>query len=207
MSRKRLAVLSGVAVVFLLAGTSFALTGEWDFASGYDDENDVLVYGLSEVTSTTGTTAPGDVPDGCAALDGTTVSYGGTTTTTVPPTGQGCELRVVEVANENGVVNHGQVVSSFVQDLKESGVEGGIGCLVREIAGSDYGKGENDTTETTVVTTTTVLSGEVDLTSETVSCGRPEHAGPDEDGEERGGRPEHAGPPDHAGGQGNGNGS
>jgi hypothetical protein len=206
VSRKRLAVLSGVAVLFLIAGTSFALTGEWDFVSGYDDENDVLVYGLSEVTSTTGTTAPGDTPDGCAALDGTTASYGGATTTTAPTTGQGCELRVVEVANENGVVNHGQAVSSFVHDLKESGVEGGIGCLVREIAGTDYGKGEEGTTETTVVTATTVVSGEVDLTSETVTCGRPEHAGPDEEGEERGGRPEHAGPPDHVGERGNGGG-
>ena len=212
MSRKRLAVLSGVAVVFLLAGTSFALTGEWDFVSGYDDENDVLVYGLSEVTSTTGTTAPGTAADGCAALDGTIASYGGTTTTTAPATGQGCELRVVEVANENGVVNHGQVVSSFVQDLKESGVEGGIGCLVREIAGSDFGKGDEGTTETTetTVTTTTVLTGVVDLTSETVTCGRPEHAGSDVEGDEQGGRPdhagrpEHAGPPDHVGERGNG---
>ena len=199
MSRKRLAVLSGVALVFLIAGTSFALSGEWDFVSGYDDENDVLVYGLSEVTSTTGA---GGTVDGCAALDDTTVSYGGTTTTTAPPTGQGCELRVVEVANENGVVNHGQVVSSFVHDLKESGVEGGIGCLVREIAGSGYGKGEEETTATTLVTATTVLSGEVDLTSETVTCGGPDR----EEGEERGGRPEHAGPPDHARGRGGDNG-
>ena len=122
MSKKRLAVLLGVALLFLMAGTAFALTGEWDFVSGYDDENDVLVYGLSEVTSTTATTAVGSTPEGCAALGATTVSYGGPTTTTAPTSGEGCELRVVEVANENGVVNHGQVVSSFVNDLKESGI-------------------------------------------------------------------------------------
>ena len=201
MSRKRWATLLGVAAVFLIAGTSFALTGEWDFVSGYDDENDVLVYGLSEVTTTTGTTGTTAAPTGCAALGNTTVSYGGTTTTTAPTTGEACELRVVEVANENGVVNHGQVVSSFVQDLKESGVEGGIGCLVREIAGSEYGKGEEGLT-VLEVTTTTVLSGDVDLTSETVNCGRPEHAGSDAEGDERGGRPDHAGPPDHARGRG-----
>ena len=204
MSRKRLAVLSGVAVLFLIAGTSFALSGEWDFVSGYDEENDVLVYGLSEVTSTT---AAGGTATGCAALEGTQ-SYDTATTTTAPASGEGCELRIVEVANENGVVNHGQVVSSFVQDLKESGVEGGIGCLVREIAGSDFGKGEEDVT-VPEVTTSTVLSGEVDLTLETVNCGRPEHAGSEAEGEERGGRPdhagrpEHAGPPDHAQGGGN----
>ncbi|HJU51002.1 MAG TPA: hypothetical protein VJ815_01595 [Acidimicrobiia bacterium] len=197
MSRKRLTVLAGVAVLFLLAGTSFALSGEWDFVSGYDDENDVLVYGLSEVTSTTG---PGGTATGCAALDGTTQSYGGTTTTTAPPTGEGCELRVVEVANQNGVVNHGQVVSSFIQDLKDYGVEGGIGCLIREIAGSDFGKGEEGTDVTVPeVTTTTVLSGEVDLTLDTVNCGRPEHAGSEAEGDEPGGRPDHAGRPEHAG--------
>ncbi|HKZ20926.1 MAG TPA: hypothetical protein VJQ57_12545 [Acidimicrobiia bacterium] len=208
MSRKRLTVLAGVAVLFLLAGTSFALSGEWDFVSGYDDENDVLVYGLSEVTSTTGA---GGTATGCAALDGTTQSYdSGTTTTTDASGAEVCELRIVDVANENGVVNHGQVVSSFVQDLKEWGVEGGIGCLVRSIAGSDFGKGEEGTDVTVPeVTTTTVLSGEVDLTLETVNCGRPEHAGSEAEGDEPGGRPdhagrpEHAGPPDHAQGGGN----
>jgi hypothetical protein len=161
---------------------------------------------LSEVTSTTGA---GGSATGCAALDGTTQSYDtGTTTTTDPAAGEVCELRIVDVANENGVVNHGQVVSSFVHDLKESGVEGGIGCLVRSIAGSDFGKGEEDVT-VPEVTTSTVLSGEVDLTLETVNCGRPEHAGSEAEGEERGGRPdhagrpEHAGPPDHAQGGGN----
>jgi hypothetical protein len=205
MSRKRLTVLAGVAVLFLLAGTSFALSGEWDFVSGYDDENDVLVYGLSEVTSTTGA---GGTVTGCAALEGTQSYDTGTTTTTDASGADVCELRIVDVANENGVVNHGQVVSSFVQDLKESGVEGGIGCLVRSIAGSDFGKGEEDVT-VPEVTTSTVLSGEVDLTLETVNCGRPEHAGSEAEGEERGGRPdhagrpEHAGPPDHAQGGGN----
>jgi hypothetical protein len=195
VTRKKLAVLLGVALVVMVAGTSFALTGEWDFVSGYDDENDALVYGLSEVDDTTA---------GCEALDGTTVSYGGTTTTTAPPGGGGCELRVVEVANENGVVNHGQAVSSFVRDLKdalkEAGAEGGIGCLVREIAGSDYGKQDDDNTDVTTTTVaTTEVSGEVDLTSVEVTCGRPEHAGPPDEESQQGGRPEHAGKPEHAG--------
>ena len=54
MTRKRLAVLSGVALVVLITGTSFALTGEWDFVSGYDDENDVLAYWYSEADEATG---------------------------------------------------------------------------------------------------------------------------------------------------------
>lgn len=210
MNRKKLAVLSGLVLVLAVAGSSFALTGEFDFVSGYDEENDVLVYGYSETD---------DATAGCEALDGTTVSYGGTTTTTAPPSGGGCQLRVVEVskdvddedAEDEGVVNHGQVVSSFVQDLKEAGVEGGIGCLVRQIAGSEFGKGDEETTSTVPTVTTTELTGDVDLTSETVTCGKPDHAGgpnSNEDGEggppEHAGRPDHAGPPDHAGGQGSG---
>ena len=188
MTRKKLVVVVGVGLLFLVAGTSFALTGEWDFVSGFDEDNDVLVYGASEADEAT---------EGCEALDATTVSYDSATTTTAPVGGGGCELRIVEVANDNGVVNHGQVVSSFVQDLKDADVEGGIGCLVREIAGSDYGKSDGDDTEDTVVAT--AVSGDVDLTSETVTCGRPEHAGPPEDNEQSGGRPEHAGKPEHAG--------
>lgn len=202
MTRKRLAVLSGVALVVLVTGTSFALTGEWDFVSGYDDDNDVLAYGFSKVDETT---------DGCEALDGTTVSYDTATSTTAPPAGGGCELRLVEVANENGVVNHGQAVSSFVHDLKdalkEADVEGGIGCLVREIAGSDYGKQDDDETDVTTTTVAaTAVSGAVDLTSVEVTCGRPEHAGPPDEESQRGNRPEHAGKPDHAGQGGQGHG-
>ncbi|MFN2487644.1 MAG: hypothetical protein ABR609_13750 [Acidimicrobiia bacterium] len=201
MNRKKTAALGLIVLLTAVAGTSYALTGEHDFISGYDEENDVLVYGFSETD---------DATIGCEALDGTTVSYATTTTTTGP--GGGCELRVVEVANENGVVNHGQVVSSFVHDLKEAGVEGGIGCLVREIAHSDHGKKDDGATTTTIAASPTA---EVDLSLATITCGsldraesedeaggRPDHAGQPEDKGK--GRPDHAGPPDHAGQNGNG---
>lgn len=49
--------------------------------------------------------------------------------------------RVVDVsaADEDKPTNHGQVVSSFVHDLKDQGING-AGCLIRIIAQSDYGK-------------------------------------------------------------------
>ncbi len=60
----------------------------------------------------------------------------------VPYTPDGpCGLSTVDVTGPNGQVNHGQVVSSFVHALREAGIRG-KGCLVRSIAGSDYGKGD-----------------------------------------------------------------
>lgn len=60
----------------------------------------------------------------------------------LPYSGDGpCALSAVDVAGPNGQVNHGQVVSSFVHALKEAGVRA-KGCLVRTIATSDYGKGD-----------------------------------------------------------------
>ena len=232
MSKKKLAAVLGFALA-LTTGTSMALTGEWDFTSGYDDENDVLVYGASE----TGTDEDGDpkATFDCSVADGTyeyeanedgdvtsleqngsTVTYPGVTSTTAVAYGDTdgeCDLRAVEVTNEQGVVNHGQVVSSFVHDLKEQGVEGGIGCLVRQVAQSDWGKGDEDAVVTTTTSPAGTVSGEVDLTSETVTCGRPDHAGPggpdkaddedaaeDEGDDKKGGPPEWApGPPPWAG--------
>lgn len=225
MSQRKLALALGLSLTLLVAGTSFALTGEWNFTSGYDDENDVLVYGanrsgvddngdpiatfdcaLEDGTYQYEADSDGDVTS--LAQGGTTVTYQGVTSTTTAQygaTGGECDLRAVEVANEQGVVNHGQVVSSFVHDLKEQGAEGGIGCLVRQVAQTDWGKGEEGTTVTTAGGT---LSGDVELTSETVTCGRPEHAGQDDeseadddsDSDKKGGPPDWGpGPPPWAG--------
>ncbi len=56
---------------------------------------------------------------------------------------EGCN--VVDVEGPNGQVNHGQVVSSMVHALKAldlSGLDVPFGQLVRQIAGSDLGKGD-----------------------------------------------------------------
>lgn len=49
-----------------------------------------------------------------------------------------------DVAGPNGQVNHGTIVSAFVRQFKELREDGytGIGCLVRHIAQTDWGKGD-----------------------------------------------------------------
>lgn len=53
---------------------------------------------------------------------------------------EGCY--VVDVTGPNGQVNHGTVMSAFVHSLKELEFEGPRGLVVREMAHSDLGKGD-----------------------------------------------------------------
>lgn len=102
------------------------------------------------------------------------------------------------MAGPNGQINHGQVVSSFVHALKEAGIKG-KGCLVRHIAGSDYGKEDQG-----IVTGEPVLAGEVLLTTLQVACGNGLGGNTTDEGaaESRGNG--HGN--DHGNGHGNGNG-
>lgn len=117
-----------------------------------------------------------------------------------------CNLNTTDVQGPQGQVNHGTVVSSFVQDLKEhlaeAEYEGGIGCYVRVIAQSDYGKGDQQVKVSDIdpdAEPAETTEGEAELTVSETTCngngnedasasGRPDHAGP----------PEDAGPPPHA---------
>jgi len=78
------------------------------------------------------------------------------------------------------------VVSSLVhalkEQMKEAGIRGGVGCLVRIVGQSDYGKGDEQQGPT-VIGETVVVSGEVDLTAHETSCGGPksDDAGDDAD--------------------------
>lgn len=124
-----------------------------------------------------------------------------------------CEFNATDVTGPNGQVNHGTVVSSFVKALKEEGYTG-IGCYVKLIAQSDYGKGEQQVKVSDVedeeVTTTSEPEeeepAEVQFTVSETTCGKPDHAGPPEDkGKSEGkGKPPWAGKggkddPDHPG--------
>lgn len=113
-----------------------------------------------------------------------------------------CSLVSVDVRGPNGQVNHGQIVSSFVHALRMMDLDiRGKGCLVKLIAQSDYGKGDQKVTPSDASEVEPSSTGEVDLTSIATACahgkqksddrpnGKPDHAG----------RPDHAGKPDHAG--------
>jgi len=115
-----------------------------------------------------------------------------------------CTFNATDVTGPEGQVNHGTVVSAFVKALKDSDVEGGIGCYVRIIAQSDYGKGDDQVQASDADTTdpdTETISGETTFEVSETTCGRPDHAGRPEDAgkPDHAGRPDHAGPPDHAG--------
>lgn len=174
-----------------------------------------------------------DTDTGCDIEDGGTYAYEETqdgVTITEEETDvatAGCQLTVTDVRGPNGQVNHGTVVSSFVHALKEAGIEGGIGCYVRVIAQSDYGKGEQQV-KTSEVGNTEEAEGPstVDLTVAEVDCGgddesedggaetrassgqrgssghgKPEHAGKGKPPWAGQGKPDHAGkggPPPHA---------
>ena len=121
-----------------------------------------------------------------------------------------CGLSGAEVTGPQGQVNHGMFMKLF-NSLWDGP---GRGCVVRHLAGSDLGKGDQQIQAGTDLESEPVVSGDtatVDFDSAESDCehgkgkktddetdisgasgGRPEHAG----------RPDHAGNPDDAGGQG-----
>ena len=80
----------------------------------------------------------------------------------------------VDATGPAGQVNHGQVVSNFVRALKlqlnEAGRKAGIGCLVRMVAQSSHGKGDEQQGPTTTVSVTG--AEDLVLTLDDASCER-----------------------------------
>lgn len=176
-------LLAGLSVA--MGGVALAATADTLLVEGYDPENRILVFGVSEIDETgfdctvdgTGFAYTTDSFGSITALlkDGAAVSFKKDTTDHVYGQTEGvCDLTAVDVTGPNGQVNHGQVVSSFVQavkeQLREAGVRGGIGCLVHVISHSDYGKGDQQQGPTVIDETVVVTSGEVDLSSHEVAC-------------------------------------
>lgn len=175
-----------VGLSTLVGGVALAASTDTLLVEGFDPDNKVLVFGVSEIDENgydctvagTGytyiTDAAGLVTslakDSLAAslkLAGVATPYGQTNGV--------CDLAVVDVIGPAGQVNHGQVVSSFVhaikEQLNEAGVKGGVGCLVRVLAQSEYGKGEQQQGPTVIDETVVVTTGEVDLNAHEVTCG------------------------------------
>ena len=177
-------LLVGVSTV--VGGVALAAATDTLLVEGYDPENQALVFGVSEIDEsgfncTVEGTAYTYITDGAGLvtslakdslaaslkLAGVDVPYGQTDGV--------CDLTVVDVTGPEGQVNHGQVVSSFVhavkEQLREAGVRGGVGCLVRVIAQSEYGKGDQQQGPTVVDETVVVTTGDVDLDAHEVTCG------------------------------------
>jgi hypothetical protein len=215
-----------VAVSTVVGGVAMAASNDSLFVEGFDPENNVLVFGVSEIDEDgLDCTVEGPeysyVHDGAGSVtsltkDGQPASFklAGGADAPYGQTSGVCDLSAVDVTGPAGQVNHGQVVSSLVHALKdqmkEAGIRGGVGCLVRIVAQSDYGKGEEQQGPT-VIDETVVVSGEVDLTAHETTCGGPksDEAGDDSDeadtdGNGNGNGNGNAG--SHGNGNGNGNG-
>ena len=198
-----------VAVSTVVGGVALAASTDTLLVEGFDPDNKVLVFGVSEIDENgfdctvegTGFTYITDgaghvtslAKDSLAAslkLAGVDVPYGETDGV--------CDLTVVDVIGPAGQVNHGQVVSSFVhaikEQMREAGVRGGVGCLVRVLAQSEYGKGDQQQGPTVIDETVVVTTGEVDLNAHELTCG----GGPKSD---------ETGNGDNGNGNGNGNGN
>ena len=212
-------LLAGLSIA--MGGVALAATADTLLVEGYDPENRLLVFGISEIDDTgVDCTVEG------AAFTYTTDSFGsitsllrggaavsfkeGATDHAYGETGGVCDLTAVDVTGPNGQVNHGQVVSSFVhavkEQLREAGVRGGIGCLVHAIAHSDHGKGDQSRGPT-LVDDTVVLSGEVDLSSHEVACNHKGDSGEAADGRDNSNRGANANANSNGNGHGNGGGN
>jgi hypothetical protein len=200
--RARLISLGGMILVFVLAAPVLADIYENDIHPadqklfhGYDPDANRLVWAAILEAQTEAE---------CALVDEDGVvdyKIDGEGNVTVEGTEGECDFHVTDVTGPEGQVNHGTVVSSFVQALRDSGYEGGLGCFVRVIAGTDYGQDDQQVKVGDVVADTdTADEGTVVITQSETTCGKPEHAGKPENS----GKPEEAGKsgtngrPDHA---------
>lgn len=127
MSRRLVAVVAGLAALALAVPASAAPSPDTLLTAGYDT---VTMQGYYTV---------GPFVDGEPAEGGDADSEGDEASP--------CEaggLECFDVTGPNGQVNHGTIVSAFVKQFKELREDGytGIGCLVRHIAQTDWGKGD-----------------------------------------------------------------
>lgn len=206
------------------------------FIRGYDEEIRSLVFGVAALDDTenacaglaaedteldiseTGETATVGtaLEDDAAEPDASVESIGD------DDEGDMCELQMVDASGPNGQVNHGTIVSSFVHALQAFDLPfNGKGCLIRHIAQSDWGQGdqqvkvgdadqtesiEDDSGAETTVTTSVVLLAIDDVDCVHGKADRSDEDAPGKSGEAKDrkhdrekGKPDHAGRPDDAG--------
>lgn len=163
------------------------------FSFGYDLINRMFVFNLSALE--------GSID--CPLVEGTPG---------VESSDTECGSSGLEVSGPNGQVNHGMFMKLFNSLWQGQG----RGCVVRHLAKSDLGKGDQQVKPGDTSDADLTEPGVVDLTTVETRCqnanksandtaGKPENAGrPDTAGKsDAAGKPDHAGGPDNAGGPGN----
>jgi hypothetical protein len=227
LSRNRWVVLLTVLALLTLGGGAMAQETEEEehdtvFNFGYDSENQVFVWGTSSTEQDTlncnqtstgvfggsyDTTYVVDT-EGLVQVDGLN-HEGGDPVFFVPNEGEGdeayssdgdCGLAGGSVAGPEGQVNHGMFLRLF-NSLYDG--EGGRGCIIRYIAQSDLGKGDQqvkvEDVDPAAEPVVTGDSGTLVIESALAACEKPKGDDEDEDSGERRGPPEGKGPPEWAG--------
>jgi hypothetical protein len=204
---RRTRLVIAAASVALLAGSGLAMAATDDadesepggtfFTYGYDPANHLLVTGIHpvEAVAPVDCTIAGTYDVGYAAAGDGDISVATVEDADGPATfpvesdgedpgvpgiayddeGNPCTLEAIVVAGPNGQVNHGQVVSAFSRALDIAGK----GCVMRWIAQSGFGKGDQQVNTPDVDPTFAPLDmGSVDLVTVMAACNQP--AGDDE---------------------------
>jgi hypothetical protein len=160
-------ILAAVLGLLAISGLAIAAEHEGDepedtvFNYGYDEENQILVWGV----------APAEESEECA-LEGETVetTYEESEDGVIPIADAECGLSGVSVTGPNGQVNHGMFMKAF-----NSVFEGTHrGCINRYLAGSPLGKGEDKIQVSDVEPDSPEVSdsGSVDFTTVLADCER-----------------------------------
>lgn len=215
MNRRIWVALLAIVALFTITAVAQAQEDDQDtvFNFGYDEENQVFVWGISSTEGELDCTLEGEYDASYVVLDGDVMIdqlYG--TGTTDPATfpvsddatadpvpydeAEECELAGTVVSGPEGQVNHGMFLRAFNM-LYQGDARG---CIVRHIAQSDLGKGDQqvniEDVDPDAESLETGDTGTIDFSSVLTNCenGR----GDDEEGN---GRPEWAGQgkPDWAG--------
>lgn len=141
MSRNRLRIAAAVALVVAsvtLAGLAAAAPAEPDgdvaVETWYPDALGRFLFRLTDPTA--------EPAESCVVENAGVGSdpAPGSPDTGEPGLPEGCVA--LDVTGPNRRVNHGAIVSSFARWLKDAEIDGSRGSHVRQVAGSDWGKGD-----------------------------------------------------------------
>ncbi len=157
--RNRTALLLMVLTVFSLSAAALAApAADTLLTHGYDSDQMALVFRVSPLD---------DKSENDCARDGRFGDNQGRQAAS-----PSCSFVTLSVVGPNGQVNHGQIVRAFSHAIRSLDLGfNGKGCLMRILAGSDYGKGDQQVKAGDAVEGDT-FAGVVDLTSVETSCNK-----------------------------------
>lgn len=180
--RAKVTAAAAVVAAILLTVPALAQPPSVDAADralihSYDSES-MQLFWATVMDASESSTDPCNAVQADTSYDYTITPEGDVTVTDF----EDCTFNVTDVTGPNGQVNHGTVVSNFVKALKDSDYTGSRGCMIRIIAQSEYGKGDDqvkvsETTPTSEPPAPTEVTGSTSFTVTETTCGKPDNPG------------------------------